>query len=45
MYQVGDQVVYSMHGVCCVLPEEKKVIERKTVTYSLPFVNIFFKKY
>lgn len=33
MYQVGDQVVYGMHGVCCVLPEEKKVIEHKTVTY------------
>lgn len=33
MYQVGDQVVYGMHGVCCVLQEEKKVIDRKTVTY------------
>lgn len=33
MYQVGDQVVYSMHGVCCVLQEERKVIDRRTVTY------------
>lgn len=33
MYQVGDQVVYGMHGVCCVLEEEKKTVDRKVVTY------------
>ena len=33
MYQIGDQVVYGMHGVCRVTEEEKKVIDRKTVTY------------
>lgn len=33
MIQVGDQVVYGMHGVCCVVEEEKRVIDRKTVIY------------
>lgn len=33
MYQAGDQVVYGMHGVCRVVQEEKRVIDRKTVTY------------
>ena len=33
MYQAGEQVVYGMHGVCRVVQEEKRVIDRKTVTY------------
>lgn len=33
MVQVGNQVVYGMHGVCRVVEEEKRVIDRKTVTY------------
>lgn len=33
MVQAGDQVVYGMHGVCRVVEEEKRVIDRKTVTY------------
>ena len=33
MYQIGDQVVYGMHGVCRVVEEEKRVIDRKAVTY------------
>ena len=33
MYQVGDQVVYGIHGVCSVADMEKRVVDRKTVTY------------
>lgn len=33
MYQVGDQVVYGMHGVCRVVEEEKRSVDRKQVTY------------
>ena len=33
MVQAGDLVVYGMHGVCRVVEEEKRVIDRKTVTY------------
>jgi CarD family transcriptional regulator len=33
MYQVGDQVVYGIHGVCTVTDQEKQVVDRKTVTY------------
>lgn len=33
MYHAGDQVVYGMHGVCRVMQEEQKVVDRKTVTY------------
>lgn len=33
MYQIGDKIVYGMHGVCCVLQEERKVVDRKPVTY------------
>ena len=33
MYQVGDQVVYGIHGVCTVTDREKQVVDRKTVTY------------
>lgn len=33
MYQIGDQVVYGVHGVCCVTDMESRVIDRKKVTY------------
>ena len=33
MYQIGDQVVYGIHGVCRIVDEEKRVVDRKTVTY------------
>lgn len=33
MFQIGDQVVYSVHGVCRVVDKEERVIDRKRVTY------------
>lgn len=33
MYQVGDQVVYGIHGVCCVVDQEERMVDRKRVTY------------
>lgn len=33
MYQIGDQVVYGIHGVCAVADLEKRAVDRKTVTY------------
>ena len=33
MYQIGEQVVYGVHGVCCVTDLEERVIDRKKVTY------------
>ena len=33
MYQVGEKVVYGMHGVCTVVDREERVIDRKRVTY------------
>lgn len=33
MFQVGDQVVYGIHGVCCVVDLEERVIDRKRLTY------------
>ncbi len=33
MYQIGDQVVYGIHGVCHVADMEDRVIDRKRVTY------------
>lgn len=33
MYQIGDQVVYGMHGVCRVVDMEERVIDRKRVSY------------
>ena len=33
MYQVGDQVVYGIHGVCCVADQEGRTVDRKRVTY------------
>lgn len=33
MFQIGDQVVYGVHGVCCVVDAEERVIDRKRLTY------------
>lgn len=33
MYQIGDQVIYGVHGVCCVKDLEERMIDRKTVSY------------
>ena len=33
MYQLGDKVVYGVHGVCMVVDQEEKMIDRKCVTY------------
>ena len=33
MYQLGDQVIYGMHGVCRVADVENKIIDRKLVVY------------
>lgn len=33
MYQIGDQVVYGIHGVCRIADQEKRVVDRKMVTY------------
>jgi len=33
MYRAGDQVVYGIHGVCRIIKEEKRIVDRKMVTY------------
>lgn len=33
MFQVGDKLIYGIHGVCCVVNEEKRIVDRKSVTY------------
>lgn len=33
MYQIGEQVIYGIHGVCCVTDQEERVVDRKRVTY------------
>lgn len=33
MYQIGDQVVYGVHGVCRVVDQEERLIDRKRMTY------------
>ncbi len=33
MYQIGDRVVYGIHGVCSVKDLEERMIDRKRVTY------------
>ena len=33
MYQMGDLVVYGIHGVCRVADQETHVVDRKPVTY------------
>lgn len=33
MFQVGDRVVYGIHGVCDVTEQEVRMVDRKRVTY------------
>ncbi len=33
MYQLGDQVVYGIHGVCTVTKVEKQMVDRKFITF------------
>ena len=33
MYQVGDRVVYGVHGVCCVVELQIQTVNRKKVEY------------
>lgn len=33
MYQIGDKVLYGMHGVCVVVDLEKRLIDRNLVEY------------
>ena len=33
MYQIGQLLVYGVHGVCHVLDEEQRTVDRKKVTY------------
>lgn len=33
MYQVGERVVYGSHGVCTVVEQEQRKVDRKLVTY------------
>lgn len=33
MFQIGDKVVYGVHGVCNVVDQEERIIDRKKVTY------------
>jgi len=33
MYQIGDRVVYGIHGVCSIVDEEKQMVDKKQVTY------------
>lgn len=33
MYQIGDQVLYGIHGVCRVVDLEERVVDRKRLTY------------
>lgn len=35
MYQVGELLVYGVHGVCRVLDEEQRTVDRKKVTYQV----------
>ena len=35
MYQVGDQVLYGIHGVCGIVGTEKRSIDRKKVEYFI----------
>ena len=33
MYGIGDRVMYSSHGVCCVMALEERKVDRKRITY------------
>ncbi len=33
MFQIGDKVVYGIHGVCIVADQEERVVDHKHLTY------------
>ncbi len=33
MYHIGEQVVYGIHGVCRIVGQEERVMDRKRITY------------
>lgn len=33
MFQIGDQVIYGIHGVCQILCVEERVVDRKKIRY------------
>lgn len=33
MFQVGDQVVYGIHGICQILDLEERTVDRKKIKY------------
>lgn len=33
MYQIGDQVIYGIHGVCRIVDQEERLVDRKRLTY------------
>lgn len=33
MFQIGDRVVYGIHGVCVIAEQEERICDRKKVTY------------
>ena len=33
MFQIGNKVIYGAHGVCDIVEQEQRVVDRKTVTY------------
>ena len=35
MFQIGDQVIYGIHGVCQVTGMEERSIDRKKVRYLI----------
>lgn len=33
MFQIGDQVVYGIHGVCCIRCLEERTVDRRRIKY------------
>lgn len=33
MYQIGDKVIYGVHGVCIIADQEKRLVDRRNLTY------------
>ena len=33
MLQLGDRVVYGVHGVCCIVDTEQRIVDRKKAEY------------
>lgn len=33
MFQIGDQVVYGIHGICRIIDLEERVVDRKKIPY------------